>query len=105
MLLGEGPGRAGLGVEVRRARIGTLVVVAHRTDQALRDQYHSFYDDKGAVARRYRRMDEVGTPWCLTIDGETIEKDTLTVRERDSMLQERVPVAGIAQYLKDRLKG
>lgn len=49
-----------------------------------------FYDDKGAVGRRYRRQDEVGTPWCVTVDGESAKDNSVTVRERDSMKQERV---------------
>ncbi len=64
----------------------------------------SFYDESGAIGRRYRRMDEAGTPFCLTVDTETNEQDTLTVRERDSMAQQRIPVAGVVAYIKDQLR-
>jgi glycyl-tRNA synthetase len=54
-----------------------------------------FYDDGGAIGKRYRRQDEIGTPWCVTIDFDTIEKpgDTFTLRERDSMQQKRITEA------------
>jgi glycyl-tRNA synthetase len=50
------------------------------------------YDDSGAIGRRYRRQDEIGTPFCVTVDYETLEEDTVTIRERDSTEQVRVPV-------------
>ena len=65
---------------------------------------NSFYDESGAIGRRYRRMDEVGTPWCVTVDTDTLESGTVTVRERDTMAQERIPAEGIAEYFKKRLK-
>lgn len=70
----------------------------------LGDGINSFYDESGAIGRRYRRMDEVGTPWCITVDTDTLTNDTVTVRERDSMQQQRIPMAGIEQYIKDQLK-
>ncbi len=63
----------------------------------------TFYDQKGAIGRRYRRMDEVGTPWCLTVDGDTLEDDTVTLRDRDSMQQERVPVAELVGHIHQRI--
>ena len=71
--------------------------------QTLRKHMSAFYDQKGAVGRRYRRQDEAGTPLCVTVDGRTNEDDTVTVRDRDSMVQQRVPTAGILQYLRDRM--
>ena len=62
-----------------------------------------FYDEKGAVGRRYRRQDEAGTPFCMTIDGQTAEDQTVTVRERDSMKQERIGVDRIKGCLMDLL--
>jgi len=59
----------------------------------------TFYDEKGAIGRRYRRQDEVGTPFCVTIDGETMSDDVVTVRHRDSMEQERVQVAELGPRL------
>ncbi|MFH0910689.1 MAG: glycine--tRNA ligase [Planctomycetota bacterium] len=64
---------------------------------------NSFYDQNGAVGRRYRRMDEAGTPWCVTVDSETLENDTVTIRDRDSMEQVRIPSAGVAAYVRERL--
>jgi glycyl-tRNA synthetase len=62
------------------------------------------YDEKGAIGRRYRRMDEVGTPWCITVDGDTLKDGTVTVRDRDSMQQVRVPDAQIEQVLRQRIR-
>ena len=57
------------------------------------------YDEKGAIGRRYRRQDEVGTPYCITVDGDTLAEDIVTVRHRDSMEQEKVPVSELGEYL------
>jgi glycyl-tRNA synthetase len=64
-----------------------------------------FYDDKGAVGRRYRRQDEAGTPYCITVDTQTLEDQTITVRERDSMLQERISINNIKNYLLEKILG
>ena len=53
------------------------------------------YDDSGAIGRRYRRQDEIGTPCAFTIDEQTLEDDTVTVRDRDSLAQERLPISGV----------
>ncbi|MCC6181629.1 MAG: glycine--tRNA ligase, partial [Bacteroidia bacterium] len=60
-------------------------------------------DDKGAVGRRYRRQDEAGTPFCITVDTQTMEDKTVTVRDRDTMLQERVAIDQLTRYLSDKL--
>ncbi|MCK5796078.1 MAG: glycine--tRNA ligase [Deltaproteobacteria bacterium] len=70
----------------------------------LSEDFRCFYDEKGAVGRRYRRMDEVGTPFCITIDGQTHEDNTVTVRERDSMVQTRVAADRLDTYLRDAMK-
>jgi len=62
-----------------------------------------FYDESGSIGRRYRRQDEVGTPYCVTIDGQTMTDQTVTVRERDSLRQDRVAAGALASYLSDRL--
>jgi len=62
-----------------------------------------FYDEKGAVGRRYRRQDEQGTPFCITVDGQTAQDQTVTIRDRDSMLQERISTDQIKTYLLQRL--
>ena len=58
----------------------------------LRQDWNVDFDDAGAIGRRYRRQDEIGTPYCVTVDFDTLEDDAVTVRERDSMKQERVPL-------------
>jgi glycyl-tRNA synthetase len=63
------------------------------------------YDQSGAIGRRYRRQDEVGTPWCITVDGETKEHGTVTLRDRDTMEQERVAVAELPALITERLLG
>ena len=64
-----------------------------------RARYATYYDEKAAIGRRYRRQDEVGTPFCITVDGDTLSDDVVTVRHRDSMEQERVKVAELRSYL------
>ena len=81
-----------------------LAESAHKIDANLRKRWNVFYDESGNIGRRYRRQDEVGTPYCVTIDFETEEDQKVTVRERDSMEQERVPVEGLDAYLQDRLE-
>jgi glycyl-tRNA synthetase len=76
---------------------------AYAIYEACREQFGAFYDEKGAVGRRYRRQDEAGTPFCVTVDGQTNEDGTVTVRDRDSMEQIRVPGEGVVAWLKDRL--
>ncbi|HET9508699.1 MAG TPA: glycine--tRNA ligase [Gaiellaceae bacterium] len=61
------------------------------------------YDDGGAIGRRYRRQDEIGTPWGLTIDEQTLADDTVTIRDRDSLAQERLPLGRVREHLLDRL--
>src|SRR5579884_985677 len=65
--------------------------------------FQVFYDEKGAVGRRYRRQDEAGTPFCITVDGQTAQDQTVTIRDRDSMKQERVATDKVRDYLFDRL--
>lgn len=71
----------------------------------LRQSWNVEFDDAGAVGRRYRRQDEIGTPFCITVDFDSLEDQAVTVRERDSMAQERVAIDGVADYLAVRLKG
>ena len=69
----------------------------------LRRQFRVFYDDAGAIGRRYRRQDEIGTPFCFTVDYETMENGTVTVRERDTMAQDRISKDRVMDYLLDRV--
>ncbi|MDP6839411.1 MAG: glycine--tRNA ligase [Planctomycetota bacterium] len=63
----------------------------------------TFYDEKGAIGRRYRRQDEAGTPFCVTVDGDTLEDSVVTVRHRDSMEQDKVPVAELRAFLGEAM--
>ncbi|HET6568896.1 MAG TPA: glycine--tRNA ligase [Rhodothermales bacterium] len=78
--------------------------IAHAIEDDLRRNYNVFYDEKGAVGRRYRRMDEIGTPFCITVDGETVEEGTVTVRDRDTMEQVRIPKDNVAAYVFDKIR-
>jgi glycyl-tRNA synthetase len=69
----------------------------------LRRLWNVEFDDSGAIGRRYRRQDEIGTPYCVTVDFDTLEDGAATVRERDSMSQERVSLDGLATYFAERL--
>ena len=69
----------------------------------LRRRFNVAYDEKGAIGRRYRRQDEAGTPFCVTVDGDTLSDDTVTVRERDDCAQTRVAVGELSQYLAERV--
>ena len=62
------------------------------------------YDETGSIGKRYRRQDEIGTPFCLTIDFDTLEKDDITIRDRDTMKQERVKIKDLVEVLKERLE-
>jgi len=81
-----------------------LVARAKELYAKLKRRYAVFYDEAGAIGRRYRRQDEIGTPWCVTIDFETIEKDgTFTLRERDSMTQKRINEAELFALLEEQV--
>lgn len=62
------------------------------------------YDESGSIGKRYRRQDEIGTPWCFTIDGETVSAGTVTVRNRDSMSQERLPISDVIRFVQDHIQ-
>ncbi len=77
--------------------------ISRKIEQDLRRNLKVFYDDKGAVGRRYRRQDEAGTPFCITVDTQTLEDQSVTVRERDSMQQVRVNADNVSSYLLDKI--
>ncbi len=80
-----------------------LIAPAREVLGLLKPSYRTEYDQTGGnIGRRYRRQDEIGTPFCVTIDFETLEDRAVTIRERDSMAQERVPIAGLAARLAER---
>ncbi|MEM6644722.1 MAG: glycine--tRNA ligase [Bacteroidota bacterium] len=78
--------------------------IAHAIEADLRNHFNTFYDQKGAIGRRYRRQDEIGTPFCVAVDGQTKEDGTVTVRDRDSMAQERIAQDHVATYLFDKIR-
>jgi glycyl-tRNA synthetase len=69
----------------------------------LKRDFNVFFDDKGAVGRRYRRQDEAGTPYCFTIDGQTLQDETVTLRERDSTQQTRIPMRSVFEELRKKV--
>ncbi len=81
-----------------------LAEKAREIEEALREDYATFYDQSGAIGRRYRRQDEIGTPFCVTIDYETMEKNTVTLRHRDSMKQERVAISELDTRIRAAVK-
>ena len=81
-----------------------LAEKAREIAEALKEEFSIFYDQGGAIGRRYRRQDEIGTPFCLTIDYDTKEDDTVTLRYRDSMEQVRVKVENLTQTISDEIK-
>jgi glycyl-tRNA synthetase len=85
------------------SRNADLSPVARELAGNLRQVWNVDFDDAGAIGRRYRRQDEIGTPFCVTVDFDTLEDQAVTVRERDSMAQERIPLAGLRTWLSERL--
>lgn len=69
----------------------------------LKKHFKVEYDDGGAVGRRYRRQDEIGTPFCITIDGDTLKDDTVTIRDRDTCKQERIPSSQVLEFIRKAL--
>ena len=85
------------------SRNEALNPIAKSLAAELRKNWNIDFDDSGAIGRRYRRQDEIGTPFCITIDFETADDQSVTIRERDSMAQERVSLDKVASYLFERL--
>ena len=79
--------------------------LARRLYDELRRHYNVFYDDGGSIGRRYRRQDEAGTPFGITVDGQSTADATVTVRDRDTLAQVRVAADRLVEYLAERLKG
>ena len=78
--------------------------ISKKIENDLRPHMRVFYDDSGAVGRRYRRQDEAGTPYCITVDSQTLEDQTVTVRDRDTMAQERVASDKLLSYLFTKIR-
>ena len=76
---------------------------AERLFLQLRQRFTCEYDPKQSIGKRYARMDEIGTPFCVTVDGQTLTDGTVTLRDRDTMQQQRVPMAGVGDLIRDRI--
>lgn len=111
---GESEGRVVLGLHPKLAPIKAAIFPLVKKDglpeiaMKLNDELRaaaipSFYDAAGSIGRRYRRQDEAGTPWCITVDGETNEQGTVTIRDRDSLEQVRVSLDQVKSWIRDRL--
>jgi glycyl-tRNA synthetase len=87
------------------SRNEALSPLARKVAQDLRQSWNVDFDDAGAIGRRYRRQDEIGTPFAITVDFESLDDNAVTVRERDSMAQERVSLDRLQAYLAERLIG
>jgi len=77
--------------------------VAEKITQDLKRDFYVFYDEAGSVGKRYRRMDEAGTPFCITVDSETLQNQSVTVRDRDTLEQVRVNIADLGPWLRGRI--
>jgi glycyl-tRNA synthetase len=107
--------RTVLRLDYRLAPVKAAVLPLSRNDElnpiakelaaTLRKNWNVDYDDSGAIGRRYRRQDEIGTPLCITVDFDSLEDKAVTIRERDSMAQERIPLDKVSGYLFERLQG
>jgi glycyl-tRNA synthetase len=107
--------RTVLRLDYRLAPVKAAVLPLSRNDELnpiakelaanLRKNWNVDYDDSGAIGRRYRRQDEIGTPFCITVDFDSLDDKAVTIRERDSMAQERIPLANVSSYLFERLQG
>ena len=80
-----------------------LASKAQQVFDLLQEHFDCEYDESGAIGKRYRRQDELGTPFCITIDFDTLENDTVTLRDRDSMQQERVAIHDLIPLLTHKL--
>ena len=78
--------------------------IAHAIETDLRRHFNAFYDEKGSIGKRYRRMDEAGTPYSVTVDGDTLEDGTVTVRDRDTLEQVRIPQDKIVAFIEGKIR-
>jgi len=78
--------------------------VAEKLYMDLRKRWTCEYDPKQAIGKRYARNDEIGTPFCITVDGQTLQDQTVTIRERDTLVQRRIPLAGVAEEIRKLLR-
>jgi glycyl-tRNA synthetase len=112
---GEEEGRTVLGLHPSLAPIKAAVFaltkkdgmpdMAHKIAGELRQHFPVDYDETGSIGKRYRRQDEVGTPFCITVDGDSVSDGTVTVRDRDTLKQDRISADALRGYLAERLPG
>jgi glycyl-tRNA synthetase len=81
-----------------------LPEIAKEIMSVCRNEFYCFYEEKDTIGKRYRRMDALGTPFCITVDHQTKEDKTVTIRYRDTMQQERIPIEGLAQFIKQKMQ-
>ena len=81
----------------------TITPLANQVFDLVKDRWMADYDETQNIGKRYRRQDELGTPYCVTIDFDTLEDQAVTVRDRDTMEQDRVSIDRLVEYLSDRL--
>ena len=82
--------------ELQQAALGTIV-------DELKFDFNCQYEEKDSIGKRYRRQDAIGTPFCITVDHQTLEDDTVTIRYRDTMEQDRVDISTLREIIKDRV--
>ena len=80
-----------------------LVKYAHEIFDTLKEDYMCEFDDNGNIGKRYRRQDEIGTPYCITVDFDSLKDKSVTVRDRDTMKQERVKISFLKQFFEENL--
>jgi glycyl-tRNA synthetase len=85
-------------------KIHGLPDIAREIMNELKLDYNCAYDEKDAIGKRYRRQDAIGTPYCITIDPQTLEDNTVTIRDRDTMQQERVAIAELSGIIREKLR-
>jgi glycyl-tRNA synthetase len=111
--LEDGSERVVLGIPARLAPIKVAILPLMKKDNlpdkarelmdTLKLNYRCYDEEKDTIGRRYRRMDAIGTPYCITIDHQTLQDNTVTIRDRDTMLQERIPIEGIAGLIQKKI--
>jgi glycyl-tRNA synthetase len=110
---GEEEGRVVLGLDPALAPVKAAIfpltkkegqpAMARAIADDLRRQFPVDYDESGSIGKRYRRQDEIGTPFCITVDGDSASDNSVTVRDRDTLAQDRVTTTEVARYLRDKL--
>ncbi|MGB3132118.1 MAG: His/Gly/Thr/Pro-type tRNA ligase C-terminal domain-containing protein, partial [Saprospiraceae bacterium] len=80
-----------------------LVEKARQILNLLKPNFLCQYDDKDAIGRRYRRQDAIGTPFCVTVDFETLEDQCVTIRDRDTLVQERIAIQDVSNYIQEKV--